>query len=99
MKKNIKSSSELIKKVLNDQKKVLYKFLSNGKFSMKVLYTLTDVLISVGFEDIYIYVDLERCIAFNMKKGLEDNNNTKKKIIDIPLPKDIQFFKEKLVKN
>lgn len=67
---------------------------------MKVVYTLTDVLISLNFEDNYLYVDLEKCIAFNMKKGLNDNNiNNKRKTNDIPLPKDIQFFKEKLVKN
>ena len=77
---------------------------------MKVIYTLIDVLTAINYDDRYMYTDLEKCICINFRKGLESrirgnndrndrNNNKKKNSFEIPLPKDIQFLKDRLVKN
>lgn len=97
MKKEKSKGTDLQKKnVLNQLKKNIYRNLSNGNCSMKIIYTLIDVLDELKFEDKFIYVDLERAIAKNLERGLNEN---KKKTSDLPLPKDIQFFKHKLVNN
>jgi hypothetical protein len=43
---------------MNQCKKSIYKNLSYGNFSLKVVYTLLDVLDRLNYEDKFIYRDL-----------------------------------------
>lgn len=52
--------------VINQLKKNIYRNLNNGHFSMKILYTLVDVLDGLKFDDKYIYMDIEKAIAKNL---------------------------------
>lgn len=63
---------------------------------MKIIYTLIDVLDELKYNDKYMYMDIERAIGNNFEKAL---SNEKKKATELPLPKDIQFLKNKLSKN
>jgi hypothetical protein len=58
MKKSLPGSNKEVRSVIDAQKKFLYKFLTNGKFSMKVVYTLIDVLTTINYDDRYMYTDL-----------------------------------------
>jgi hypothetical protein len=56
-------TSEEKSMVLGQVKKGIYKHLAHDKFSMKVIYTLIDVLDELNFTDRYIYTDIERAIG------------------------------------
>ncbi len=63
---------------------------------MKVIYTLIDVLDELKYNDKYMYIDVERAIGRNLEKALTKD---KKKNAEMPLPKDIVFLKNKLLRN
>lgn len=51
---------------INQLKKNIYKNLSHGSYSMKIIYTLIDVLEELKYNDKYMYVDIERGIGKNL---------------------------------
>ncbi len=91
-----KGTNEEKAHVLTQLKKNIYKNLSYGNFSMKIIYTLIDVLEELKYNDKFMYIDIERAIGRNLEKALAKE---KKKGQEMPLPKDIMFLRNKLSKT
>lgn len=51
---------------INQLKKNIYKKLSHGNYSNKIIYTLIDVLDELKYNDKYMYVDIQRGIGKNL---------------------------------
>jgi hypothetical protein len=68
-----KGTSDEKANALTQLKKNIYKNLSNGFFSMKILYTLIDVLDELKYNDKYMHIDIERAIGKNLEKALSND--------------------------
>jgi hypothetical protein len=71
MKRDRKNGTSQEKSMMLGQvKKNIYKHFAHDKFSMKVIYTLIDVLDELKFADRFIYTDIERAIGRELERKL-----------------------------
>jgi hypothetical protein len=82
--------------VLAQLKKDIYKHLAHDKFSMKIIYTLIDVLHELNFNDKFIYIDIERAIGKQMERKLSPESKKNNLKPETLLPKDVSFLMQRL---